>query len=300
MEIKLLAMDLDGTLLSTANCVPSANAFAVQQARRMGVTIAICTGRAQCEAEFAAVQVGGCDYIITCNGSMLFDNINRHYLSFNIIPYSLVDQVLAILDSYDVFYQVYVDDAVCCPAKHFDDFAKAPMAQAYIDMFHDSQIPLEDPRRDIPAKGLDVTKFYIPNWDTRLLADIRRRIQKIPDLEVTASSDYSVEIFQAGMDKITALRKLVDHLGITFDNVMMIGDSENDYQAVRAAKYGVAMDNSPDFLKNAARFVSLSHDDCGVAYAIDKLILTPAKAAQLPPDAPEPPMDGASRPRRFQ
>ena len=295
MEIKLLAMDLDGTLLTTANCVPSANAFAVQQARRMGVTIAICTGRAQCEAEFAAVQVGGCDYIITCNGSMLFDNINRHYLSFNIIPYSLVDQVLAILDSYDVFYQVYVDDAVCCPAKHFDDFAKA-----YIDMFHDSQIPLEDPRRDIPAKGLDVTKFYIPNWDTRLLADIRRRIQKIPDLEVTASSDYSVEIFQAGMDKITALRKLVDHLGITFDNVMMIGDSENDYQAVRAAKYGVAMDNSPDFLKNAARFVSLSHDDCGVAYAIDKLILTPAKAAQLPPDAPEPPMDGASRPRRFQ
>ena len=300
MEIKLLAMDLDGTLLTTANCVPSANAFAVQQARRLGVKIAICTGRAQCEAEFAAVQVGGCDYIITCNGSMLFDNINRHHLSFHVIPYSLVDQVLEILESYDIFYQIYVDDAVCCPARHLKDFKDAPMAQAYIDMFHDSQIPLENPRADIPARGLDVTKFYVPNWDSRLLAEIRARMQKIPDLEVTASSEHSVEIFQAGMDKITALRKLVDHLGITFDNVMMVGDSENDYQAIRAAKYGVAMDNAPDFVKNAAKFVSLGHDDCGVAYAIDKLILTPAREeAQAPaPAAPEF-QSGASRPRRF-
>lgn len=266
-------MDLDGTLLTTNNCVPSANTQAVQRARQLGVTIAICTGRAQCEAEFAAVEVGGCDYIITCNGSMLFDNLNRHHLFFNLIPYSLCDQVLAILDSYHIFYQIYVDDAVCCPTKYYPEFVHVPMARAYIEMFNDSQVLLDDPRKDIVERGLDVLKFYVPNWDAELLATIRGRIQRIPELEVTASSDHSIEIFRAGMDKITALTRLVDHLGITFDNVMMIGDSENDYQAVRACKYGVAMENSPDFLKNVAKFVSLDHNKCGVAHAIEKLIL---------------------------
>ncbi len=273
MDIQLLALDLDGTLLNDRNQVSPANAKAVQQARAQGVKVAICTGRVQCEAEYAAVQLGGCDYMVTCNGACVYDVVNRKHLFINIMPYSLCQKIIDALDSFHIFYQIYVDDAVCCPAHLFDNFFKVPMNKEYLHMFSDTQVLLENPREDIINKKLDVIKYFVPNFDQDLVAQVRRKVSTIPGVEVLYSSPYAIEVLQEGMDKLNGLTRLTNQLGITFDQVMTVGDSENDFKVIKAAKYGVAMENADDYIKKAAYYVTASHTEDGVARAVEKLIL---------------------------
>ena len=276
MEIQLLAIDIDGTLVGRDNIVSRENAEAVKKARELGVKVALCTGRLNCEAEYAAVQVGGCDYMITCNGSVVFDMVNRQHIYIDILPYSLVDKVLAVLDSYDILYQIYTDDVMCVPEKQFHKFDSVPFTEGYIAMFKEAQLLLPNPRIDIPERKMDVLKFFVTNWDTELLYDIRSRISRIRGLEVTFSSKYGLEIFREGADKYNGLSRLLKHLDMDFEHVMVLGDSENDLQILKAAKYGVAMENSPEFVKNAAKYHTKSNEENGVAHAIHQLILEPA------------------------
>ncbi len=276
MDIQLLAIDVDGTLVGSDNIVSKANAEAVQKARELGVKIVLCTGRLHCETEYAAVQLGGCDYMVTCNGSVVFDLVNRRHIFIDILPYSLVDRVIRTLESYDILYQIYTDDVMCIPARQFHKFDDVPLTVGYREMFRESQLLLENPRADIPDKKMDVLKFFVPNFDTELLYDIRSRINQLPGLEVTFSSEYGLEIFREGLDKFTGLNRLLKHLDISYDNVMVLGDSENDLQIIRAARYGTAMENAPDFVKNAASFHTKSNEEDGVADAVRRMILEPA------------------------
>lgn len=275
MDIKLLALDLDGTLLDDSNTVSALNATAVQKARQLGIKICICTGRVNCETEYAAVQAGGCDYLITCNGSSVYDVHNRTHLYINLFPYSLCQRVIDVLDNFGMFYQIYIDDAVCCPAHLYEDLFKSPLNKEYMHMFSDTHILLENPKEDIINKKLDVFKFYVPNFDKELISKVRRKVSAISGIEVTYSSPYSLEIFQTGMDKLNGLTRLVDHMGISFDEVMAIGDSENDFQIIKASKYGIAMSNADRYIRNAAYMVTKSYKDSGVAHAINEIILKP-------------------------
>ena len=95
----------------------------------------------------------------------------------------------------------------------------------------------------------------------------------LPGFDSTYSSYYSLEVFQAGMDKRNGLSKLLEHLGYGFENLMMIGDSENDLRAIQAAGIGVAMENALDFIKEKADYVTLDRNNSGVAHAIHKFLL---------------------------
>ena len=276
MNIQLLAIDLDGTLVRSDNMVSPQNKAAVKAARDLGVKVALCTGRLHCESEYVVKQLGGCDYLITCNGSVVYDLLNRRHIVKEALPFHLADKVVALLEGYDIFYQIYVDDASCVPASQMNKFDSIPLTDGYRAMFCDTQQPLNNPRAELMEKKLDVLKFFIPSYDTRLLQDIRKQAENIPGLEVTFASKHGLEIFRHGLDKLYGLSRLLDHLNMSYEHVMVLGDSENDLKIIQAAKYGVAMANAPDFVKDAAKYHTKSNEEDGVAHAITQLILEPA------------------------
>ena len=275
-NIKAIAIDLDGTLLNKQNEVSDRNRRAVARARELGLLVIPCTGRLYCESKFAIDAIDGCEYSLHCNGSAVLNHKTGSPVSLNTLSPELADRAIAQLDSYNVLYQIYVDDADCCAKRFYKDFDERIFNAVYARMFRDTQLWMDDPRSEIAAQGLRVFKFYIPNKDHDLLERIKNEMKAIPGLDATFSSMYSLEVFMAGMDKENGLARLLEHLGLTFENLMMIGDSENDLKAIRAAGIGVAMGNALDFIKEGADFVTLDRGESGVAHAIEQIIFKPA------------------------
>ncbi len=273
MDIKVLAIDLDGTLLNSKNAVSPENIEAIRLARQKGIEVVPSTGRLLCESRFALEAIGGCNYSLHCNGSVIWDHRAAKAIYLSAFAPATARQAVERLESHNVLYQVYVNDASCCPKRFYDRFNSEIFNPTYVEMFRDTQLWMENVADEIEQGGWQSIKYYIPNRDHALLERIKEEMTALPGFDSTFSSYYSLEVFQAGMDKWNGLSKLLEHLGLGFENLMMIGDSENDLRAIQAAGVGVAMENALDFIKAGADFVTLDHDHSGVAHAIHKFLL---------------------------
>lgn len=273
MDIRVLAIDLDGTLLNKQNEVTDENIKAIQKAREKGIEVVPSTGRLLCESRFALEAIGGCRYSLHCNGSVIYDHRAQRPIFLSAFDRELAAEAVRRLEKHNVLYQVYVDDASCCPKRFYNDFTQEVFNAIYVKMFRDTQIWMDDVAEEIDRSGYHSIKYYVPNRNHELLEQIKQEMATFPGFDAVFSSHYSLEIFQSGMDKLNGLSKLLEHLGYGFENLMMIGDSENDLRAIEAAGIGVAMDNAEDFVKEAADYVTLDRNNSGVAHAIHKFLL---------------------------
>ena len=273
MDIKVVAIDLDGTLLNKQNAVTPENVEAIRLAKEKGIEVVPSTGRLLCESRFALEAIGGCNYSLHCNGSIIWDHRANKPVYLSAFDKQLAREAVRRLEKYNVLYQVYVDDASCCPKRFYKDFNEEIFNAVYVQMFRDTQLWMEDVEAEIEQNDYKSIKYYVPNKDHELLERIKEEMIALPGVDSTYSSYYSLEVFQAGMDKRNGLSKLLEHLGYGFENLMMIGDSENDLRAIQAAGIGVAMENALDFIKEKADYVTLDRNNSGVAHAIHKFLL---------------------------
>jgi len=273
LDIKVIVIDLDGTLLNKRNEVTPENIEAIRKAREKGIEVVPSTGRLLCESRFAIEAIGGCNYSLHCNGSVIYDHRAKKPIYLSAFQPELAREAVRRLEKYDILYQVYVDDASCCPKRFYNRFNEEIFNATYVKMFRDTQLWMDDVLTEIDQNNYKSIKYYIPNRDHELLGRIKEEMVALPGFDSTYSSHYSLEVFQAGMDKLNGLTKLLEHLDLGWENIMMIGDSENDLRAIQAAKIGVAMGNAEDFIKEAADFVTLDRNHSGVAHAINKFLL---------------------------
>ncbi len=273
MDIKVIAIDLDGTLLNKQNEVTPENIEAIRRAREKGIEVVPSTGRLLCESRFAIEAIGGCNYSLHCNGSVIYDHRAQRPIYLSSFDPELAREAVRRLEKYNVLYQVYVDDASCCPKRFYEKFNDEIFNATYVKMFRDTQVWMDDVLTEIDQNQYKSIKYYIPNQDHELLGRIKEEMIALPGFDSTFSSYYSLEVFQSGMDKLNGLTKLLEHLNLGWENMMMIGDSENDLRAIQAAKVGVAMGNAEDFIKRAADYVTLDRNHSGVAHAIHQFLL---------------------------
>ncbi len=272
MAIKLMLLDLDGTLFDKEERVSPENIAAIQQAKANGMKIAICSGRVLSDCQTAIDALDGCcDYAVNCNGSTVYDLTASRYIFKQVMPWDLVEKACHVLNATHAFYHAYVDNGVACAAGVKEKLVETGLHSHHIAYYMANQIVLECFPEDLDQ--YDVFKFYLPNPDVEMLADTRAKILDTPGITTAYSGTTSLEVFPEGMDKRYGVEQLLNHLGITFDNVISMGDSENDLLLLQASKIGVAMGNSPDFIKQAADFVSKPCWESGVAHAIHELLL---------------------------
>ena len=266
--IRLIATDIDGTLLNSALQIPERNLRAIHAAQEKGITVAISSGRFP-ENVYVLLEDYGlrCPIIGTNGADVIDENLNR--LSETFIapePAMLALEQLIRLGS-DFF--MFSKQAVCTSRetrKHHSELSFGERIRAMGFTYYHGPKEAEM----VAEQGM-VHKFFV--CDNVPLYQVREALRRIPGIDLTQSSACNVEVMPSGVDKGVGVRALADSLGIPMEQVMALGDEGNDIPMLRAAGYGVAMGNGSPEAKAAARFITDTNDCCGFAKAIEQYAL---------------------------
>lgn len=269
--IRLIALDLDGTLLDTRKRLSDENRAALERAARAGIHIVPTTGRFFDGMPEAVKNLPFIRYAITINGAEVADRQTGEELYQSNIPLARALELMCYLDTLPVIYDCYQDNAGWI-SEHLkakiDGMVKDPH---FRKMLHDLRKPVTELKAFVSERGRDVQKiqFFIPTPELRLEL-LEKLPEMFPDLAISSSVSENIEVNAAGATKGKALLGLAERLGITREGTMAFGDGLNDLSMLEAAGIGVAMENACVEAKAAADYITLSCDDHGVARAIEK------------------------------
>lgn len=241
-SIKLIALDMDGTLLTPALEVSKRNKDAIKEALNQGIHVVLSTGRGIQTCYPYAEELGLQSYLITANGGQIW-TMEKELLRQQLLPLETVKALDRIVKEMDV--------------------RKWMISTEHI--FRD-----EDPV-DIPA--YEWLKFGCASEDLNKLDQVRERLKTFDDLELTNSLPTNIEINPKGVSKAKALHFVCDRIGITMNEIMAVGDSLNDIKMIQEAGIGVAMGNAQDKILEIAAFVTDTNESDGVGKAIEKFAL---------------------------
>jgi len=269
---KLIAIDLDGTLLDKNKTISNENSKAIKEACEKGIDVVICSGRIYKGAMIFARMLGLKSEVISCNGAIIRDSTTGHTIFSKNIDVQDSLKILDFLSNANVYYHAYVLDTM---------FAKE---RGYGTVFYENINMTMPDEHKIDLRSLDgleelivnekkgVTKFVVASNNLEYLAEVRHKINCMADVSSMSSNYDNFEVVKKGVSKGDALRILCDIKDIKPGEVMAIGDNENDLSMFEFAGTSVAMGNASDYIKSCADFVTLSNDECGVAHAIYKFV----------------------------
>ncbi len=273
MDIKLIALDLDGTLLTTDKRLTDENRDALRNAANKGIEIVPCTGRFYLGIPDIVRELDFIHYAVTINGAEVLDLRKGTVIYGSDIP---LDTALYLNDMFEdmgIAHDAYVQSRGYMERRFLDRIEDHLPDPIYCRTLRSMREPVDDLRTFLTDLGKDIQKIQIFTHDLEILRNTGRYIaDNFPGLIATSSLKNNLEINNAYANKGAALNALTDYLGISTDNTMAFGDGGNDLPMLRAAGISVAMGNSLQILKDEADFVTLTHDRCGVAYIINKLL----------------------------
>lgn len=266
---KLVAIDVDGTLFNDRKEITKEVNEAIQAAKAKGVKVVVCTGRPIVGAQPIIEELKLTDedeYVITFNGALVQNTHTNEVIS----EISLTYQDLKVL--YELSLKLH-------SPMHFFDSKNVYTPNKDINQYtvyesHINQIPLHyRTMEEIPADFLIPKVMFIDEPE-----HLNNIISNIPDsfkeqFTWVKSAPYFLEILHPSVSKGNAVKQLAEKLSIKREEVICIGDGENDLSMVEYAGCGVAMGNAVPSVKKVAEFQTFSNNENGVAYAIEKLIL---------------------------
>lgn len=264
--IRLIALDLDGTLLTRGNRVSDGNADAVREAVAAGIHVVFATSRWYRLAKRTADQLGVTSPIICHNGAMIRSPIDGSTLLALGVPPEPAVEIAAIADEQRYESMVTVDDVTHMITRRPDiDPARLPGGMLLTDRLSDKV-----------REGAEGFLFFGQDAVDGLLARLNGRHDGVLNLAHGYSSTFPpyLNIVNVGADKGRALRLVCEHVGVPLEEAMAIGDAAPDLEMMGIAGLSVAMGNAPDEVKSRVDFVGPSNVDDGVAWAIRQYALS--------------------------
>lgn len=271
--IRLVALDLDGTVFNDAKQLTPRTLQALTEAGRRGVAIVPATGRTITGVPAELLALPGVRYAITANGARVLDLADGSCLCQLYIPLETALAAYDILCRYDCLIDIFQDGQGYTTAANV---AAAPdyVPANLIPYVTTSRLVLPDMRAFLAQQAHGIEKFtmFFRREEERQAA--WRELEQL-DLVVVSSLPLNMELNAAGVNKGSGLLQLAQVLGLPVGSLMACGDGGNDLEMVREAGLGVAMANAVDSVKAAADFITLSNNEDGVAYAVEKFVLPP-------------------------
>ena len=273
MDIKLIAIDLDGTLLNSRKRLSDQNREALISCIRKGIHIVPCTGRTVDGIPAEVKDIPGIRYAITTNGAVVEDMKENVVIDTRLLSCDLALELLRFVDPYHVMYDPYIDRRGITEPRfmnHLSEFALTSELQELVRNTRDvcpNIIEFVENSR----KPVEKINLFFGNMEER--AKLRAELEKRNDILVTSSIINNLEINAPDATKGDAIIRLSSHLGISPSQTMGIGDGENDFTMITKAGVGVVMKNGSKELIEAADYVTETNDEDGVASAIRKLVL---------------------------
>ncbi len=274
LEIRAVFVDLDGTLLHGMETIPPRTIRAFEQICKKGIIPVITTGRPAHEADFAARAIGADQYFIVMNGAAVYQKYDTGELLYEThLPKRTAEQVYQMLVERQVFFEVYAGDRAICQRDHVRRIHRCGMTEEQMRFFSDKMLIVEDLPGYLAETQMAVHKFFISVERREEVASLRAMIEQVPGLRALTSCEHFIEVLPTGVDKRSAVRAVREACGLSQDQIMVIGDSENDMGMFGEALTRVAMGNACDELKAKANYIAPPNTEDGVAWALETLLL---------------------------
>ena len=269
---RILASDLDGTLISTKGTVSEENEAAIRALTERGVFFVPCSGRALYEIPPMIRDNPYVRYIIHSDGACVYDKQTGERLDAS-MPKESVALLLDILSEYDVSMTVRHMGKSYTAAKWWNDEAgryhRVPDAyQKFIYRYSESVAEFNSFCRNLDSVDMVCVFFH----DQDELVSCRERLMKLPQFGVAASHDTNIEVFDSRAGKGEALLRLAEHLGFGADQTIGVGDSPNDRNMLERAGLSLAMANACEELKALADETVCHCDEHVVQYILEHYI----------------------------
>lgn len=265
--IKLIAMDMDGTLLSPDHkTVAETDKLALRKAHESGIKLAISTGRTLSTVGNICSQIPEIDYIIFSNGAGIFDRHADRIIYRNNMPPETAEKYMPFIKERSGFIEAYIDGVAYALENENQKIDYDLIPPVFKAMLGKGVIITDDFKKVYGEFGIEKVIFYIADPEICIEAD--RYLRGEEGLFVTSSVGRSIEFTKAGTDKGDALRALCAEIGSTADEAMALGDAGNDIPMIKAAGYGIAMGNADKKTKQAAKYITKTNAENGVAAAI--------------------------------
>lgn len=267
--IKLVGLDLDGTLLNDNHEISDENKVIIENLKELEVKVVLASGREIESMIWASNELKLDTPLIALNGAIVTDNKGENVL---------FDKPLNLKKIKDLFIDLY-DNGRFMLIFFKDEVIATDNNDEYYNIFTKYS-------NVIPRRVNNVVKYLDDNnlWNSvykiifsdeeEVLIKLRDDLKGKIDEEYTLafSMPFYLELYDSNVSKGKALEYVANMYGIRNDEIMAIGDGENDLSMIEFAKIGIAMDNAPDFIKERANYVTSSNIENGVFHAIKKFI----------------------------
>ncbi|WP_248930028.1 Cof-type HAD-IIB family hydrolase [Paenibacillus hamazuiensis] len=260
---KMMAIDIDDTLLNDEREVSTGTKAALAEAAAHGVTVTLATGRMYASAKQLAAQLELNVPLITYQGSLVKNSIDGKVLYERAVTGPAAHFLFRYAEEHDLHLQSYYNDVL---------YVKEANQKA-IDYAELSKIPFEVYAAFHELADKPNTKLLMIDDPERLdevAADLRKHIGH--EVHITKSKPHFLEFVHIEGTKGHALAALAAHFGYELSQVIAIGDSFNDREMLQTAGLGVAMGNAVPALKEIADYVTLSNNEDGIKHVVDKFV----------------------------
>ncbi len=273
IKTKLIAYDLDGTLLNSKKELTVHTKEVLEETARQGIVILPATGRPVTGIPSKVLEIAGTNYALTANGARVMDLRSSEAIIETLLPRDTGRKILKIFYEYDTLKEIYFNGKGYANEEDLSNIQHFLADPHMADYIVNTRIPVKDLWKIFENEIGDMDKIHGIMANLEDIEKIKARLQDIPDIEITGALGCNLEVNAKGATKGNALLKLGESLGIAREEIMAFGDASNDHSMLKLAGTGVAMANADKETKAVADYVSLSHDEDGVARFIEEHVL---------------------------
>lgn len=283
MTYRLIATDMDGTILLNNKRLSNETIAALRMAKEKGLEIVICTGRPFATTKAYLSQINIDCHVITNNGSVIRDK--EHKIQYvNYISTEPLKRVLAILAAEDIYYhasdeEITFIDSFIKRAKVTQIFIKKKQLPFYKEWsqiiwhtFFNKNNKKVNFKEYIEAGG-KFTSIFIYSEEQEKLKRLYSKLAEVDGIEITSSANDNLEVLDIKSTKGNALKRLTEEIGVPPEAVIAVGDHLNDISMIEFAGLGVAMGNGDEEVLRRADWVTKSNEEEGFSYMVMKKVL---------------------------
>lgn len=287
---KLIAIDLDGTLLNSYGQVSERNREALKKAQEQGIEIVLASGRSTNSVKNIAKDLENNNYVICGNGSLIYDLQKEEIIYDKFIDRKKALQIIQICEQNSIYYNVYTENMVIAKTLsnnvlfyHHENANKPDNKKTKINLVDNIYDYIQS------LENENILKFTISDQSNIIFNSIIKKLREVKNIDVLDVAHMSRKVIKSGteeieiayyyteitsenVDKWNSIEWLIERLNINKDEVIAIGDNVNDKLMIENAGLGVAMGNSAPYIKEIADKVVANNNEDGVAEAIESIL----------------------------
>lgn len=284
--MKLIAIDMDGTLLNENLVISKKTVEAIKRVQRKGHIVIIATGRAYLDALKIIQESGLRCPILSVNGAILYNEDGERIFDCT-MNCSTVEQIISLLQEEDLYCEIYTNVATYrlnggkdkllieldrlkksvlqINEDHLWNIAQKQFLQAGV-------VNIDNFSSVFVNKDHRYYKILAFSFDQNKLSKVKSKLKALNGIAISGSSDYNIEVTNELAQKGASLIKAAEYYQIPMSETVAIGDSYNDVSMFRVAGVSIAMGNAEEIIKSQCMFTTKSNDEDGVAYALDSFL----------------------------